>query len=180
MRSWFSILTPVLAVLALLSGFFASRGCGQSQTTQSSAKPQSLPTVKMTLGNREFTIEVAANEEQRQMGLMYRDSMPADHGMIFVFDDEEPLSFWMKNTRIPLDIAYLDRNAKIVSIQSMKPFDLTGIDSGKPAKYAIELNVGVATAAGLHVGDVIKIPAFTSTQPPPTTGNATTTPTTRN
>jgi uncharacterized membrane protein (UPF0127 family) len=157
-------------------------GCSgaQNASAQTDPRAQSLPTVSMDIGNRKFTIEVAMTDEQQQTGLMYRDSMPADHGMIFVFPDEEERSFWMKNTRIPLDIAYLDKNGKVVSIKSMKPFDLTGIDSDGPAKYAIELNVNVAKQIGLKAGDIVKIPEFSSaSKRPDGTGNVSTGPATR-
>ena len=90
---------------------------------------------------------------------MQRDSMRADHGMIFVFDRSEVLSFYMKNTRFAIDIAFLDEAGRIVSIKQMKPYDLTPVSSDAPAKYAIELNVGATSSAGIHVGDVLKIPA---------------------
>src|SRR3954471_21933201 len=67
-----------------------------------------LPTVQVSLGGKPFTLEVADTDANRQYGLMRRDSMPADHGMIFVFGDERERGFWMKNTRIPLDIVYVN------------------------------------------------------------------------
>src|ERR1043165_5369353 len=86
--------------------------------------PQSgLRTVQMTIGNSRFTLEVADTMPTQQKGLMNRDSMPADHGMIFVFESDEPRAFWMHNTRIPLDILYVDSAGRIVSIRQMKPYD---------------------------------------------------------
>jgi uncharacterized protein len=119
-----------------------------------------LPTVDMRIGSRQYTLEVANTPASREKGLMQRDSMPADHGMIFVFDRERPLSFWMKNTRFPLDILYLDATGQVVSIHQMKPYDTrTQTASARPAKYAIELNVGEAAKAGVVAGDVLEIPA---------------------
>lgn len=145
-------------------------GCNgnQSANAQTDGRAQSLATVNMDIGNKKFVIELALTDDQQQMGLMYRDSMPADHGMIFVFPDEQERSFWMKNTRIPLDIAYLDKTGKVVSIKQMRPFDLTGVNSEKPAKYAIEFNVNVASQAGLKVGDTVKIPDLSPTTKPAT------------
>jgi uncharacterized membrane protein (UPF0127 family) len=115
-------------------------------------------TLDVRIGQTTFELELARTEAQQEKGLMERDSMPADHGMLFIFADEKELDFWMKNTRIPLDILFLDHVGRIVSIHTMKPYDLTPTPSDYPAKYAIELNAGAADAAPAHVGDTIEIP----------------------
>jgi uncharacterized membrane protein (UPF0127 family) len=117
-----------------------------------------LPTTRMEVGGKTFTLEVADTDATRQYGLMRRDSMPADHGMIFVFAREQELGFWMKNTRIPLDIVYVNADGKVVSVKQMKPYDLTPVPSGGPAQYAIELNKGAAEGAGVKAGMVLKLP----------------------
>jgi uncharacterized membrane protein (UPF0127 family) len=119
----------------------------------------SLPTVNVQIGQKTFELEVAADHASQEMGLMRRDSMPADHGMLFVFPDEQVLGFWMKDTRFPIDILFLSGARKVVSIRQMQPYDLDTISSGEAAKYAIELNKGVATAAQVHVGDEIQLPS---------------------
>jgi uncharacterized membrane protein (UPF0127 family) len=121
--------------------------------------PSGLATVKMQIGKGSFTLEVADTEATREHGLMERDSMPANHGMIFVFGEERELDFWMKNTRFALDILYVDASGKVVSIKQMKPYDLSTTPSDYPAKYAIELNLGAAADAQVHVGDKLSIPA---------------------
>ena len=137
-----------LAVILLLAA-----GC-------SSEQPQSnLPTVKMRLGNTEFTLEVAADAMSRERGLMRRDSMPADHGMIFVFREPQRLSFWMKDTRIPLDIVYVDASGKVDSVKQMQPYVRTAVYSDGDVKWAIELNQGAAAKAGVSVGQTLQIPA---------------------
>lgn len=133
-------------------------GCEQPPTTQEGPAPQSLPTTQMTIGSRLYTLEIADEEEEHRIGLMHRDSMPAGHGMIFVFPGEEMRSFWMRNTRIPLDIIYLDRRGGVVSMHRMEPFDLRGTPSDRPAKYAIELNAGEVAANGVKRGDMLNIP----------------------
>ena len=148
------VVLPIALVFgALVTTFFLQPGgCRR--------KPSSgLATVGMKIGNVTFTLEVADTESVRQYGLMHRDSMPAEHGMIFVFPDERRLGFWMKNTRIPLDIIYLDAGGKVVSIHQMKPYDLRTTRSEGPAKYAIELNEGRAAKAGVKAGDQLQIPA---------------------
>ncbi|MDQ3439435.1 MAG: DUF192 domain-containing protein, partial [Planctomycetota bacterium] len=91
-----------------------------------------LATVDMQIGSQTYTLEIANTDATRQRGLMERDSMPADHGMIFVFPEERELGFWMKNTRIPLDIIYLDTGGQIVSVHQMKPYDRTNVPSAGP------------------------------------------------
>jgi uncharacterized membrane protein (UPF0127 family) len=135
-----------LAVLVLLVG------CRQTAT-----KP-ALPTVTMQIGSKPFTLEVANTLSTRERGLMQRDSMPAGHGMIFVFDNEDRLGFYMKNTRIPLDIVFVNAAGVVVSIKQMKPYDLKTTYTDAPAKWAIELNAGAAAGAGLKVGDALQIP----------------------
>jgi len=145
------------SLLTLL--LLAVLGCEQPPAaTRPGPKPQSLPTTQMKIGDRIYTLEIADEEQERQTGLMHRDSMPADHGMIFVFPAEQQLSFWMRNTRIPLDILYLDRSGTIVSMHRMEPFDLRSTPSARPAKYAIELNAGQVAVNGVKRGDTLNIP----------------------
>ena len=92
---------------------------------------------------------------------MYRNSMADDHGMLFVMDSESDWSFWMKNTRIPLDIIYLDKNGKVVDITHRRPFDETGVSPRLPALYIIELNVSMAEKIGLARNDAVEIPRNT-------------------
>jgi hypothetical protein len=113
----------------------------------------------MKLGSRDFNLEVADNDQSRETGLMYRDSMADDHGMIFVFPDEQVRQFYMANTRIPLDIAFMDAGGTVVSVKSMLPLDLRITSSDRAAKYAVEMNGGAAAAIGLKVGDRVVFPA---------------------
>lgn len=131
---------------------FLAGGCEQQSKS-------ALPTTKMQIGNRTFVLEVARTPAQQEKGLMERDSMPADHGMIFTFPEEQVLSFWMKNTRFPLDIIFCDSKGKVVSIHQMKAYDLTNTSSNYPARYAIELNKDAASGTGVKVGDVLNIPS---------------------
>jgi uncharacterized membrane protein (UPF0127 family) len=123
------------------------------------AVPQSgLATVQMKLGSKTYTLEVANTGESRMRGLMRRDSMPADHGMIFVFAQPDRLGFYMRNTRIALDIIYIDENGKIDSIKPMQPYDETSVSSDGPCKWAVELKQGQGAAAGIKPGDMVEIP----------------------
>jgi uncharacterized protein len=98
-------------------------------------------------------VELAQTEQQQQRGLMERTELGKNRGMLFVFDQEQPLWFWMKNTLIPLSIAYIDGSGTIVDIQDMQPLDETLYPSAVPAKYALEVNQGFFEENGINVGD---------------------------
>ncbi len=150
-RSNFAARVAALTVLLLLVG------CD-------SPPASALATVPMQIGGKQFTLEVADRTDSRTFGLMRRDSMPADHGMIFVFDREEPRGFWMKNCRIPLDIIFMDSAGKVVSVKQMKPYDLSSTSSDGPAQYAIELNQGVSESSGVKAGITLKLPSGLSSK----------------
>ncbi len=103
-----------------------------------------------------IAIEVAKNEEEREQGLMYRSQMAADRGMLFVFPNAQPRAFWMKNTKIPLDIIYVDQNKAIVNIhKSAMPYSTQSVPSGRDAMYVVEVNEGFTTRHDIKVGDHI-------------------------
>jgi uncharacterized membrane protein (UPF0127 family) len=129
----------------------------------SSSSPGGLPVTPMRIGSRMFHLEIAGDDASREQGLMERDSMEADHGMIFVFPDCKDRSFWMHHTRFPLDIIFADDHAKVVSIHSMRAYDESNTYSNGPAKYAIELNVGAVAACGVKPGDTLQIPPAVAT-----------------
>ena len=108
-----------------------------------------------------FMVELADTDEKRTLGLMFRDSMPDDHGMLFIFPGETRRSFWMKNTRIPLDIFYFDSNLALVSVSENTPPCRTrrcpAYPSDGPAKYVLELNAGKAAELGVKSGDVLEL-----------------------
>ncbi|MDX2128409.1 MAG: DUF192 domain-containing protein [Chloroherpetonaceae bacterium] len=109
-------------------------------------------------------VEIADEELEREKGLMFRESMPEDEGMLFVFESPRLLSFWMKNTFIPLDIAYIDQNGFIVDILHMKAEgastkpdeDFATYPGSKPAVYALELNEGWFKKRGIGVGTKVR------------------------
>lgn len=103
-----------------------------------------------------FDIEIAETEYETQTGLMYRQSMEKNRGMLFIFPDVAMHSFYMKNTEFPLDIIYIDENQKIVSFQkNAKPYDESSLPSNVPAKFVLEINAGLSDQTGLQVGDSI-------------------------
>ncbi|WP_178984490.1 DUF192 domain-containing protein [Winogradskyella helgolandensis] len=106
-------------------------------------------------------IEIADDEYTTQTGLMYRTKLETNHGMLFIFPNVQMRSFYMKNTKIPLDIIYIDQDLSIVSIQkNAKPMDETSLPSEAPAKYVLEINGGLSDTWQLAIGDKIR---FTTT-----------------
>ena len=113
------------------------------------------------LGGKRYSVEIANTEEARERGLMFRDAMAEDHGMIFIHDVQAPQSYWMKNTRIPLDILYFDDAHKLVTQQRDVPPCSLGdgcppYPSDAPARYVLELNAGQAEQLKLQDGAVLK------------------------
>ena len=115
-------------------------------------KPQSLPITKIRVGTHPVDAEVAQNPQQRALGLMFRFSLPADRGMLFVFPQPEMQSFWMMNTYIPLSIAYIDADGTIVNILDMAPHDVSRHPSRAPALYALEMRKGWFAERGVGPG----------------------------
>jgi len=103
-------------------------------------------------GNDTITAEIADTPQTRERGLMFRDELPEDEGMLFVFEGEAIRSFWMQNTFIPLDIAFIDRTLAIVDIRQMQPQTEVLHTSAAPAMYALEVPQGQFAARGITVG----------------------------
>jgi len=118
-------------------------------------------------GRHVFQVDIADTDEARTHGLMFRRSLPADYGMLFVFDERQPLMFWMKNTYVPLDIVFIksDGTVRTVAAQAT-PLSEALIRSGGAARYVLELLGGTAGRIGLGPGDRIEIPAQFRTSPP--------------
>ncbi len=120
------------------------------------------------IGGETFILELAVIPEERRVGLSNRDYLAPDSGMLFVFQQERTLSFWMKETLIPLDILFLNSDRRITNIHTMMPQpgvptgQLTTYRSTRPALYAVEVNAGVAKELGLMPGMVVE---FTSPTP---------------
>ena len=165
-----------IVVLALLLA-----GCGQNQEngTASEAEspgsgdrspapettvetPETGPVIIQTSndGNVRVRAEIADDMNEMAIGLMERTALAEDSGMLFVYPEEREMSFWMKNTLIPLSIAFMDSEGRIVDIQDMKPLDDTPPHyvSAQPAQYALEVNKGFFDERRVEVGDKAKLP----------------------
>ena len=116
---------------------------------------------QVELKGQRFIVELATTPEEQQLGLMFREHMAEDRGMLFIFPSAITRSFWMKNTRIPLDIFYFDETLKLVSVaQDAKPCRVErcpGYPSAGPARYVLELNAGKAEELGVKPGDELRL-----------------------
>ena len=125
-----------------------------------SCKSKKLPVIDITITRADGTTaivkaEVAEKEEDRNHGFMERKNIPDGTGMLFVFDRDQILSFWMKNTPHPLSIAYIDSRGKIRNIYNMTPFSLTPIKSTSSVRYALEVPQGWFEKENINVGDIV-------------------------
>ncbi len=117
---------------------------------------RTLPKIPVYLKGKEVWVEVAENDEDRGRGLMGRKSLGRNEGMLFIFESEGYHGFWMKNTLLPLSIAFIDREGTIVEITDMEPLTLTTHDPPKPILYALEMNKGWFGANGIKAGDRVR------------------------
>jgi uncharacterized membrane protein (UPF0127 family) len=148
----------ILLLLASCGGELAGSGA-----TDSGNAASELGTVTLHASSGEevkVRVEIADTEPERELGLMGRTALPEDRGMLFVFDGEQVLSFWMKDTLIPLSVAFMDSEGRIVDIQDMKPLDddPPSYVSAKPARYALEVNRGFFEERDVKVGDRAELP----------------------
>ncbi len=129
----------------------------QPMTLSAQEKPvnKNLPVIELKIKTHKLKVEVAADVNTRTVGLMNRFSLAPDSGMLFVFAQSEPLAFWMKNTFVPLSIAYVDRKGVILNIVDMKPQDESTYPSSGPAMFAIEMKQGWFKERGIVSGDKV-------------------------
>jgi uncharacterized membrane protein (UPF0127 family) len=114
------------------------------------------PTIALNAGGQTIQAEVAATDETRQKGLMFREKMAKNEGMLFVFSELAYHSMWMRNTPLPLAVAFMDQSGRVVSIHEMEPFTETTHQAAGPVRYALEMNQGWFAANKVKVGDTIK------------------------
>jgi uncharacterized membrane protein (UPF0127 family) len=112
----------------------------------------------ISVAGKAFTVEVARTDAERQQGLMGRKSLGPTEGMLFVFDRDQRLDFWMKNTRVPLSIAFLSSEGKILELVDMQPLSEKIIRSRLSCRYALELPQGTFQAIGAGVGTAVMLP----------------------
>ncbi len=129
----------------------ASEG-GQRESTASQERLPPRGEGWVIFGKDTVRVELARTPEEREQGLMYRETLEKGRGMLFVFNDSQIRSFWMLNTMIPLDIAYIDENLTIIDIQAMEPQTEDPHPSARPAMFALEVPLGWFAEMGIGVG----------------------------
>nr|WP_244258869.1 DUF192 domain-containing protein [Cupriavidus gilardii] len=130
----------------------AALACGAALLAPLAQAQQRLPVVSLSAGMYVIRAEVAADQQSRQQGLMYRKSMPANAGMLFVFEQKAGHCFWMKNTELPLSIAFLADDGTIVNIEDMRPHSEDNHCPKAAIRYALEMNQGWFAQKGIKAG----------------------------
>jgi uncharacterized membrane protein (UPF0127 family) len=154
---WHRPLRGALLVLALLGAACGACKSSASQRASASAAPADAvaPTVVVDTGERKvtFRVELARTEPEREKGLMYRDHLAPDAGMLFLFERPSVQTFWMKNTLIPLDMIFIDPGHAIVGVvANAQPLTLTARSVGEPSQYVLEIGGGLAARLGIRAG----------------------------
>lgn len=145
--------TALLAFAMAVSGQWSLAQAPQGQ-------PQQLPTITLKAGMHNIRAQVAATFEQRQTGLMFRREMPAHEGMLFVFEEPSQQCFWMRNTLIPLTIAFLADDGTIVNLADMQPLSEQSHCSKAAVRYALEMNLGWFAKRSIKPGYRLVGPPF--------------------
>lgn len=160
-KSAFLLLTGGMTLLTMGVAGCAGEGGNGAPPAASAERGESVAQARIpprglawvVFGSDTVRAEVARTDQERARGLMERESLSPGSGMLFIFPDVAPRSFWMQNTYIPLDIAFMDADGVIVDIQAMEPLDETFTESAAPAMFALEVPQGWFEAQGIGVGD---------------------------
>jgi len=145
----------------LLTGLLLALAIGGQVAAQTEAQPK-LPTVNLQAGMHNIRAEVARTAQQTQTGMMFRKEMAAHEGMLFVFDSPAQRCFWMRNTLLPLTIAYIADDGAIVDLIDMQPLSEGTHCSSQPVRFALEMNQGWFAKRGIKPGFKLKGPPFGS------------------
>lgn len=130
--------------------------CWCNSTAAGEPERNGLPTISLKAGNQAIQAEVAATDASRQRGLMFREKLARNNGMLFVFPQVAYHAMWMRNTPLPLSVAFIDEQGKIVSIHEMQPFTEQSHQAAGPARFALEMNSGWFSANRVNPGDTIR------------------------
>lgn len=148
------ILAVVLSTYALVT---------RDDNNGTSEEPRATVSFQLTNGFFNVSCEIANSSDEREEGLMYRDTLDADKGMLFVFEDPMQVTFWMKNTNIPLDIVFIDANGVVINIAQANPepgvpdYQLTTYASEGNARWVVEMNQGMCSTYGIRQGTTVTV-----------------------
>ena len=148
--------TGLLTALAAL--LLVCFSCAQGSNQAADRPNPQLKTITLTSGNVQILVEVARNDTERSRGLMFRKSLKAGKGMLFDFVADQMVSFWMKNTTLPLSVAYIGSDGTIIQILDLVPLSLEPRSSERSIRYALEVPQGWFSTVGLKAGDTFDIP----------------------
>ena len=144
--------TWLFSLVFFFGALFACRGEEKRETIEF--------TITGSSGDVIILAEIARTDEQRAQGLMHRQELKDGHGMLFVFERDQFLSFWMKNTYIPLSIAYISSGGRILEIYDMEPHNLSPISSSRSVRYALEVPQGWFDRVGIGTSDILNLRDF--------------------
>ena len=145
------VFVSVLCLIPLM--WFTASGVG--------AAPLEKVTIMTASGQKSFDVEVMRTEAEREKGLMFRNYLPADRGMLFDFGAERPVMMWMKDTPLPLDMVFIRKNGSVARIAAnTEPYSLTALSSGEPVIAVLEINAGITEKLGIRAGDKVIHPLF--------------------
>jgi hypothetical protein len=148
-----------LVAIALFVSLGCDRGSPRPPPQAGGAdQPQRLPTATIHVGAVPLVVEVAREKEQQAKGMMFRRSLGPDEAMLFVSDRDTNLAFWMKNTYVDLDLAYIRSDGTVLQIERMKAFNPEAVFSREPARFTLEVPAGWFAAHGIEVGATIRVP----------------------
>lgn len=144
----------------LLACIFFFAGSCKEGTTETTLQSKAKPNIQFPfrIEDKMIEAEIAVTPSEREKGLMHRDSIPLGKGMLFIFKQPGPQKFWMKNTRIPLDIGYFSPTGKLLEVHAAKPYDLNGVSShSKNIQFVLELKLNGFREMGIGIGDRLKL-----------------------
>lgn len=141
--------------LPLICASIAATGLAAASALTFAQQPQKFPVAPLTAGIHVIKAEVAATEANRRQGLMFREKMGPNEGMVFVFEEPAQVCMWMKNTLIPLSVAFIDADGKIINVEDMQPHSTESHCAKKPARYALEMNQGWFKQKNIKSGTAI-------------------------
>ncbi|UVK45099.1 DUF192 domain-containing protein [Mesorhizobium sp. AR07] len=162
LRNWLTagVVCAIVAVVVAAGTYFYSERPTAADSRAMILAVDPKPLIVVTKGgDRSFSIEIAETAAEREAGLMYRQDMADNHGMLFVFEIQQQVGFWMQNTPMPLDLIFVGQDGRIRAIKHGEPQSEAVISPGVPVRFVLELKAGTAARNGIEYGDLLRHPA---------------------